>query len=199
MGNPRALFPPLDPEEHPNPAPQASLVEELGQTVDELRQLYTDVGMRPYRVFSVVVRWSGRRIGAGVADVVRETEFLPTPLVDLAPVSAEAKSAGVVEDGGTILREISPRLTEDQVRGLFFQDELGPGEEGFIEVVHDVRDGQTDRRRFTVRGGPVRKESKFQWTCRLVRARKDRNRDGTLDVRTELPERLLNPLLGETE
>lgn len=199
MGNPRVLFPPRDPAEHPNPTPQSSLVEELGQTADELRQLFTDIGMRPYRVFSVRVRWSGRKIGVGTATVVEETEFLPTPLVDLSPVWSEVKSAGKVEDGVATLREVSPRLTEDQVRGLFFQDKLGPGEEGFIEVVHDARDGVTERRRFTVRGVPVRKESKFQWTVRLQRARKDRHRDGTPDVRTERPERILNPLLGETE
>lgn len=174
-------------------------MEQLGQTADELRQLYTDVGLRPYRVFSVVVQWSGGKIGVGVAVVARQTEFLPTPLVDLSPVWSEVKSAGKVEDGVATLRQISPRLTEDEVRGLFFQDEIEPGQEGFLEVVHDARDGQTERRRFTVRGAPYRKAGKFEWTCRLQRARKDRKRDGELDGRTEFPERVLNPLMAEDE
>ena len=172
-------------------------MEELGETADELRQLYTDLGLRPYRVFSVLVQWSGGKIGKGVADVVRETEFLPTPLVDLAPVWTEMKSAGKVEDGVATLREISPRLTEDQVRGLFFQDALKPGQEGFIEVVEDARDGQSPRRRFGVRGAPYRRAGKFEWACRLQRARKDRKRSGELDEPTSNPARLQNPLMDE--
>jgi len=164
---------------------------------DELRQLYTDLGLRPYRVFSVLQGWSGGKVGDGIPRVLREVEFLPTPLVDLTPVRRRPTEGGFTEDGTVTLHEISPRLTEDQVQQLC-SPQLLPGQESYVEVRHDARDGETTRRRFTVQGVPFRKAGKFEWWVRLVKANPDRGRAGALSgERQEFPERLTNPLMDE--
>ena len=162
-----------------------------------MRQLKTDLGLRPYRVVSVLLSWSGRKVGVGIPSVVREVERLPTPLVDLSPVRTSNRSAGKVEEGSAYLREVSPRYTEAELQGVLFQGELQPGQEGFLEVRHDSRDGVTERRRFGVEGVPYRAAGKFQWVVKLKRQRPDRKTDGKLDERTEFPERITNPLMAE--
>jgi hypothetical protein len=194
-GNPRQPHPARDSSKHPNPAPGRSPVEGFGELVDSLRQLYTDFGLRPYRVFSVLIEWSGGQVGVGTARVVREQEFLPTPLVELDGLKTTPKDAGKVEEGGAWLKELSPRLTESDVESLVGARQQG--QETFVEVQHDARDGVSPRRRFSVHGVPMRDVGGFQWKVRLIRARPDRKADGALDERTALPERLLNPLMVE--
>ena len=196
--NPRPGMPPGPPGQHPNPAPRASLVEDLGSVADDLRQLYTDFGLRPYRVFSVLQHWSGGRVGAGTVAVVREIEFLPTPLVDVLPVKRRVTEGGFTEDGDTWLRQISPRLTEDEVQNLVAPGGLQPGDDPFIEVRMDARDGLSERRRYTVQGPPARDAGGFEWKVRLVKANPDRGRQGeTSGERQAFPERLRNPLMAE--
>ena len=159
--------------------PSASLVESMGATVDSLRQLYTDMGLRPYRVFSVLVRWTGGAVGRGRPEVVREVEFLPTPrLREVSSVRTELRSGGRVERGTVWLEQISPRLTEDEVRRLVAPSGLGAGEEAWIEVRIDERDGNTVRRRFVTSGVPERDAEGFQWRVRLVRQDEGRSRSG---------------------
>lgn len=173
----------------PDLAPQLSLVEEQSGLVDELRQLQTDVGLRPYRVFSVIVKWDSGELYRGTQSIVGEKEFLPTPLVDLRPMYSVVKESGVFEHGDVVLREISPSLTEDQIRELFFNGaELPPGQQGYIEVRHDARKGNTPRRRrFIVRGAPWHDAERFQWIASLSDEEHDRLPSG------ELIEKTLNP------
>ncbi len=179
--NPRGQTPNNDPALRPLPLPSRSLAEQLGDTVDELRQLYTDFGLRPYRVFSVVVVWSGGASGRGDAVVEEEVELLPTPrLVDMKPVTGKATPAGFDEEGAVMLRQISPRYTEDDIRTIFHLQPLPTDRDGFLEIRVDQRDGQTLRRRFTVKGAPFRDAMKFQWSARLVLQSHDRDRDGTI-------------------
>ncbi len=178
--NPRPETPNTDPSLHPLVTPARSLVEDLGETADEMRQLYTDFGMRPYRVFSIVVKWTGGDVGRGEQQVISETEFLPTPLVDMSRLNAALKSGGRVENGNVRLRELSPRYTEEQITELFHRNPLPKGLQSFVEVREDARDGNTKRRRFQVTGVPERRADEFQWTVELVSAYPDRNRDGTI-------------------
>lgn len=185
--NPRPQTPNNDPREHPNQQPGRSLTEELGATVDDLRQLYTDFGQRPYRVFSVIVSWSGGSSGRGDAVVQQETELLPTPLVvDMKSVRGRATPGGFDEAGGITIKQISPRYTEDDIRALFFVQPLPVSKDGFLEVRVDSRDGETRRRRFVVKGAPYRDAGKFDWSARMVLQSHDRDRDGTIrdDVTT---------------
>lgn len=173
-------------------------MEELGEVADDLRQLYTDVGLRPYRVFLVNVGWSGGQVGRGVPTVTRETELLPTPLLRewTQSVQGESTAAGTREVGRARLEQVSPRYTEDAIRELV-RPNLDDGEETFVEVRHDSRDGETHRRRFVVRGVPYRKAGKFEWRVGLSKQDEDRDRQGGLDESTDFPKRLLNPLMGE--
>lgn len=186
--NPRAVKPNEDPALRPNTLPGQSLVEELGATADDLRQLYTDFGLRPYRVFSVVVRWSGGASGLGDAVVVAETELLPTPLLkDMKPIRGVSKPAGRNEEGGITLTQISPRYTEDDIRGLFHTQPLGEALDGFLEVRVDSRDGQTLRRRFSVKGAPYRDAGKFEWSARLRVQYANRSREGAVQDDVQSP------------
>lgn len=179
-GNPRLVLPGAPGSGvGPLPRPSASLVEVFGPTVDLLRQLYTDFGLRPYRIFSVVVRWSGLEPGRGTPRVISELELLPTPrLIDTSGVQGVVRSGGLVERGSVRLDQISPRYTEDQVRALFFLEPLPATDQGWIEARIDARDGVTERRRFIVSGIPFRDADGFQWRANLLRQDEDRSRAG---------------------
>ena len=182
--NPRPVPPDRDLGLRANPAPQRSLVEELGEVADDLRQLNTDLGMRPYRVFSVLVEWSGTARGRGKPTTVREVELLPTPLVDFRPLGKASTSGGKTDRGTARLREISPRYTEEDIESLFRQP-AGASSETFLEVRYDARGGRDPvRRRFVVKDVPHHEAENFQWVCTIVAQDQPRRRDGTVrDVR----------------
>lgn len=177
--NPRWETPGTDPALHPNRDPLGSLAEGLGGIVDEARQLVTDLGLRPYRVFAVRVRWTGGAVGRGEPRAVSEIEFLPTPeIVDTSSLRGEQRSGGLVERGTLQIRKLSPRYTEDEIRGMFGCAGLHAGEQVWIETRIDARDGSTERRRFVVDGAPFRDAFGFQWKARLIRQDEDRTRSG---------------------
>lgn len=179
MSNPRLMQPGRDPALHPNRAPGRSLVESLGGVVDSLRQLATDFGLRPYRIFSVVVKWTGGSSGRGDAVVVSERELLPTPkLVDTASLEGEATPGGYLNRGSVRLVQVSPRYTEDDARALFHVQPLPTDMDGFIEMRIDARDGSTERRRFTVKSVPFRNAGRFEWVVPLTSQQGDRSRSG---------------------
>ena len=185
--NPRPTPPNVDPGLGPNPQPERSLVEDMQPIVDDARQLNTDFGLRPYRVVSVVVRWTGGERGRGDPVVESEKEFLPTPKVKdySASLDGELKAAGITDRGTIRLSEISARYTEDDLDALFHLQPLPKDREGFVEVRHDRRDGETKRRRFVVEGVPFHDAENFQWVCRLLAQDPDRTRAGVpRDVRT---------------
>lgn len=181
--NPRPDSP--DTEQAPLVRPACSLAESMGDLVDDVRQMYTDFGLRPYRLFSIVVRWSGGQRGRGEPTVVSEREFLPTPLIKWGGRGSGdhggAATPGGVEERGTVqVTELSPRYTEDEIRGLFHvqRGQLQPGEEGFLEMVMDGRDGLAIRRRFVVKGTPWRDAEGFQWRSTLLAQDDRRDRVG---------------------
>jgi len=178
VANPRIHTPERDPGVHRNAAPARSLVEELGDVADGMRQLFTDFGLRPYEVFAVVVRWSGGERHRGTPHVISERPFLPTPKVEnIATLNHELRAAGQVRRGEVRLSEISPRYTSDDIERLFPR-ELAAGEELFIEVRVDARDGQTRRDRYVVAGVPERRAARFDWTVDLRKQDENRERDG---------------------
>jgi hypothetical protein len=164
---------------------EPSFVDDMGEVADDIRQLATDFGARPYRVFCVVVSWTGREVGRGTQAVLAETELLPTPRIDLTSLRYVVTSGGRTDDGYTKLYEVSPRYTEDDIHSLFYRDLL-PGEQAFIEVRMDARDGrQPVRHRLTVSGVPFRDADGFQWVVPLKIQQEERNRDGTLSERNK--------------
>lgn len=183
MRNPRMLGPNDDPALRPHPSPERSFAETMGEIVDEARQLQTELGLRPYRVFSVLVRWSGGSPGRGEPCVVMEREILPTPLLRLDGARGSMRSGGVAERGNVRLAEISTRYTEDELRALFHGEHSLPNESAFIEIRMDARDGVVTRRRFVVAGAPFRDLDKWEWTVPLVEQTPNRTRGGELRVR----------------
>lgn len=176
--NPRVKTSDAHPARHP------TLAEELGEVADDLRQLYTDEGLRPYRVFVVVVTWSGGEPDRGEARVESEREFLPTPLLDLRPLRKRNRSGGTVERGQCRLTQVSPTMTEDEIQGLFH---VKRGSQVFVEVRHDERDGNAKRRRFWVDGAPWRDAEGFQWVVPLAAQQGARSRSGAPKVTRRRP------------
>lgn len=180
-GNPRPVTPDRDGSLHPNRMPGSSLAESLGDVVDDARQLLTDFGLRPYRVFSVVVKWSGGEVGRGHAELVRETEILPTPKMGaeqtgISTLENRMTSGGTSERGTVRMTGVSPRYTEDDIHDLFHVQPLPLGHDGYLEVRVDQRDGRTICRRFTALV-PSRRPEKFDWVVPLRRQSENEHRD----------------------
>ncbi len=145
-----------------------SLFNEANAIVDDLRQIAVDLGQNPYRVFSVVVRWTGGARGRGDQVLVSESELVPTPQVDYRPLRQELANAGSLERGTVRLTHVSPRYSEPEIRALLFRD-LVDGEEAYIESRIDGRnDGDPQRRRFVVSGAPWLDQKRFQWVVPMT-------------------------------
>lgn len=158
-----------------------TLAQKLISTVDNLRDLFTSFGLRPYKVRLVVLRWSGAKVGVGAAVVERAIDILPTPLVaDLSTMTAIMNPVGLDEAGEIVVSQISGSFTEDQLRGMVpGQKKLELNQEAFYEIEYpQPDDGPTRRRRFTLRGAPFYAAGKFQWQVRLERAHGERARNG---------------------
>lgn len=160
---------------------RASVVGSLGDVADNLRDVGVRLGIRPYRVRLVWTRWTGRRRGHGVEEVVRTEEVLPMPKVDgIESISADATQWGVEESGGVTVSQISPRYTEDQLRGRGPNGEpLTAAEQFYWEVeAPGVGGSPGERRRFTVATTPVYQPGRLHWVVGLVRAHEARERSG---------------------
>lgn len=95
-----------------------TLAVSLGPVVDEIRQLATDFGIRPYRVFLIHVRWSGGKIGVGTPQEISRREILPTPKVRDMTNTVEVLSAfGRLEEGAVAVEKISAKWSEDDLLG----------------------------------------------------------------------------------
>lgn len=157
-----------------------TLADELAEVVDDGRQLAADFGLRPYRVFSVRIRWSGSTVGAGEPSVVLEEEFLPTPRVNLDKLRREPREPGGWVERGTLrMDRVSARYTEDQIDALCVGRSAPANEERLIEVRVDDRHGLTRRRRFTVSGVPFLRAERFEWVVDLLPQDDARERDGS--------------------
>lgn len=160
-----------------------TLTAKLTPVVDMLRDLRVQFGQRPYSVRIVRTRWSGGRRGIGEEFVSYEQDLLPTPKVaDLGSLQEVLGPVGLDEVGGLVLTEISPRYTEDNLRGT---DELGNGPEPDEQVYYEVEfpryDGlDGERRRFVLRTSPTFKPEQFQWEVRLERSHAERTRQGAV-------------------
>jgi len=162
-----------------------SLVASLTNTVDSIRQIATDLGARQYQVSLVWTRWSEGRRGAGVEEIVERVVLLPTPLVeDFSALTAEVLAIGSAERGQVRISEISPRYTEDQLRGYHGDGRPADEDEQFYyEVFFPRAAGSTvkgSRRRFVLTGTPNYLPLKFAWSVNVTRAYDDTDDDGHL-------------------
>jgi hypothetical protein len=172
-GNPR-LLPPVAPDVHD--LGPCSLAERLAATINRVRAKNAELGLRPYRVYSVRRHWSGGEVGRGDLTVVSSRELLPRPKVEFR-TRREPTTSGFIERGVVTISEINPQLTEDEVIDLFSTCTPAPGDEQFVEVVMDARDGQSQRRRLVIVDPPTRQA--FAWRVTLRLQDTARARDGS--------------------
>ncbi len=161
---------------------KCSLAQKLIPSVDRIRDIYTRLGARPYRVFIVRTRFAGPRQGMGVEQVVSELELLPTPLVvDMRGLSEMVTPVGVNEQGIVQLQYISGRYTEEMLLGIGSTGQPLPANETvYYEIIFFRRDGgPPERRRFVRDAVPTYNALQFQWQVNLVSALENRSRDGT--------------------
>jgi hypothetical protein len=101
-----AEIPAIAGQVHPE-ASRRSLADSLGPTCDRIRQIATDLGVRPYQVFLVHWRWPGKR-GLGRPVETSRIEILPTPRVqDMLSTTFAASAFGQTEGGGLFIDRIS--------------------------------------------------------------------------------------------
>ena len=150
---------------------------------DDLRDMFTQFGLRPYTVRRIRVKWSGQRRGVGQPTVIFSEPILPTPKVtDISGLSELLHPIGLDEHGSIRLSEISGTYTEDDLRGL---DSSGKGaavdEEFFYEIEYARPDGLAgEKRRFFPSGAASYNAGKLQWTLMLEKSNEDRGRDGSV-------------------
>lgn len=188
--NPRPITPDACPMPYDPSA--SSLVESLGAVADDLRQIASDLGARPYRLFSVIQRWSGGAVGRGYASIVSRREILPRPKVNVNPAQTEYTAGGRQTRGHVRVTELSPRLTADDIFGIFGTQPLAGGRESYLELTIDSRDGRSQRWRLTPADVPQRDAENFQWTVDLYYASNSPTRDGELVEATYYPERTVD-------
>lgn len=156
-----------------------SLVERISARVpDRLQGLRVRLGAVPWRTFVLHYRWTGGEVGRGRPELVLATELTPSPMVlgegDLRQAPMEA---GGDTQGGVRFTRISPRYTEDELN-LFALD-LPAGEEKFLEVVHDGRDGMAPKRRaYALTSLPERNPTTGEWTLKATLTTDSRERYG---------------------
>ena len=165
---------------------QATFAARFAPAADKLRQIATNLGIRPYRVTLIWTRWSGTERGEGVERVVQTQELLPTPKVaSLDNLSFSLMHAGTIPIGSVSLTGVSLTYTEDLLRGLVVplahEDEVPEPFDFFYELVEDGRgDPQPQRQRYRLLKPPFRRAGVVDWSLWLQRVAEDRGRDGTL-------------------
>jgi len=158
-----------------------SLARTLVGTVDQLRDLYTSFGLRPYLVRIIRTKWSGGRRGAGQESVFREMLLEPTPRVmDMDGLNEIVQAVGLDEVGGIRVDQISGRYSEDELRGAIpDNDPIDKDENVFYEIEFPQTDGRSGvRRRFLLDAAPFYEADKYQWGIRLERSHEGRSRQG---------------------
>jgi hypothetical protein len=158
-----------------------SLARKFVPIADNLRDLYTKFGLRPYIVRIVRTRWTDAERGEGGEFVVKSLDLLPTPKVsDLSAINEILHPIGLDEVGGIVVTELSGRFTEEQLRGLDDDgSEAARDEQVYWEIEFVRLDGREgERRRFQLSAAPYYNASTLQWSVKLERTHGERTRSG---------------------
>jgi hypothetical protein len=156
-----------------------TLSQSLVTAVDGVRDIATQLGVRPYEVKRVRTSWSGGEIGLGQETEIDSELILPTPLLEnISTLEEMVQAVGTDEHGSIRVKEISGRFEEDWFLG---RDALGnpapPNMSVFFEVEFRRLDGRPGRRRrFVLENLPVWVADDVMWQMELRRSRQDRSR-----------------------
>jgi hypothetical protein len=168
-----------------------TLIPKLVPVVDRIRQLSTNFGLMPYRVFLVHLSWGGMRVGEGQPYEIGRVEILPTPEVgDLNATSEVLRPLGLSEEGSLSISQISAKYTEDDLMGRT-PDLTNPAlpsttsrnTEFFYEVVESRPSSpRSTRRRYVPSSVPALSRDGFQWRVTLTKQDYNRVREGSLGL-----------------
>jgi hypothetical protein len=166
-----------------------TLAWRLTGVVDRARALNSKFGLRPYRVFLVHVRWTGKRRGEGEQQLMSRREILPVPRVrDMDSVRRNVHSTGVIEEGDIVIDEISARIPEDDLMGRTcdLQDPTRrltsiPNADFYWEVVEKrpSSPGPVIRRFSPPAAVPALGRAGMGWRVTLTKQEQDRGRGGS--------------------
>ena len=169
-----AEMPALSGQVHPESATKRSLLASLSPVVDRIRQIRTDLGLSPYRVFLVHWRWPGKR-GLGRPVETARVEITPTPKIsDMNGVAFAVASFGTTEGGGLYVSKISQRYSEEDLIGTT-PDMMDPARpqtslfnmEFFWEI--QLRNHSSKARRYIPAGVPMFDRSGLHWHLNLTK------------------------------
>ena len=159
----------------PLPPGRKTLGESLGPAVDQIRQIATELGLRPYRVWLVHWLWAGPK-GKGIPREISRLEILPTPRVmDMSGVPLTLASIGLTEGGGIKVDKISQRFSEDDLMGRTpdlrdpVRDVTNREGSDFFWEVRETRTTTppTKPRRFAPANVPMLRRSGMEWSIML--------------------------------
>ncbi len=161
-----------------------TLARRLISTVDNMRDLMTRFGLRPYEVRMVRPKWSGGESGLGQEFVVFDEPILPTPLIlGLDGVTRIVQPVGLDEIGGCQLTQVSGRYAEGFLTGNDTDgNPLDPDTQYYFEVMFPTPGSVSDgapRRRFYAATAPTYDPGNFEWRVNLQRSHSDRRNDGS--------------------
>jgi len=161
-----------------------SLVNRLQKTVDRVRQIPVNFGLRSQRVFLVWTKYTGSERGEGREVEIRRKEILPTPKVGpMNAISFAAITGGIMPVGSQRVQNVSLSFTADELEGLWIPE---PHEERvpepyrfYYEIAEDGRGDRAPlRQRFRLAAKPWRNESAISWELILERVSEDPDRSG---------------------
>jgi hypothetical protein len=113
----KAEIPAISGRVHPERTARRSLADSMGPIVDMARQIRTDLGFSPYRVFLVHWRWPGK-VGLSKPTEFARIEILPAPKVsDMNGTLLSVSAFGDSEGGGIFLSKISTKFSEADLMG----------------------------------------------------------------------------------
>lgn len=158
---------------------KGTLTAKLSPIADKIRTVAVKLGLRPYRVFLVRMRWTGGERGRGIEEVVEWNEVWPPPRISIQDqakpggILRDLTSWGMLEEGTVVVSGISLSYSEDQLLGI---REDGPGigmtdipknEEFYWEIREDGSSTLGPRRRrFHPDDAPARKPLGWQVSLR---------------------------------
>jgi hypothetical protein len=150
----------------------------LSAVMDRARDVAAQLGLRPYRVSFVHVRWTGRVRGDGSEEVVTQRDILPAPKVsDLSGLTRELTPSQIDEAGTLLLTKISAAYTEDQILCRPASGKpLPPNEAIYYEI--QLGTGGERRRMVPVGGGAPTLKAVEGWTIAVTLQAGARGRSG---------------------
>jgi hypothetical protein len=165
-----------------------SLVYSIAPSIDKIRQIATDLGLRPYRVFMIHVAWTGARRGDGQPMETARREIKPTPkITNMDATTFMMRGYGMTEEGGVAVTRISLDFTEDDLTGKtpdLIDPEIprtGRQNADFFWEIVEARptSPQTIPRKYRPTGVPHRGST--GWRVGLIKVTGDRSRGQTFN------------------